>query len=126
MTATGASAIQELALQPSAIGFGFPRLVPERPEPELPAPVPVTSHPGMSFSLKTKLSVGGFGRRGVAGEDGADEEIAVLSARAVRAQGFDERFIRKWRLYFRYCQAAFEHRNIGVVQAVYVRPNRKG
>ena len=44
----------------------------------------------------------------------------------VRAMGFDDRFIRKWRLYFRYCQAAFEHRNIGVVQAVYVRPNRKG
>jgi len=44
----------------------------------------------------------------------------------VRAMGFDERFIRKWRLYFRYCQAAFERRNIGVVQAVYVRPNRKG
>jgi cyclopropane-fatty-acyl-phospholipid synthase len=44
----------------------------------------------------------------------------------VRALGFDERFIRKWRLYFRYCQAAFEHRNIGVVQAVYVRPNRRG
>jgi len=43
----------------------------------------------------------------------------------VRKMGFDERFIRKWRLYFRYCQAAFEHRNIGVVQAVYVRPNRK-
>ena len=41
----------------------------------------------------------------------------------VRAMGFDERFIRKWRLYFRYCEAAFAHRNIGVVQAVYVRPN---
>ena len=41
----------------------------------------------------------------------------------VRAMGFDERFIRKWRLYFRYCEAAFERRNIGVVQAVYVRPN---
>ncbi|MGA0029566.1 MAG: class I SAM-dependent methyltransferase [Opitutales bacterium] len=44
----------------------------------------------------------------------------------VRGMGFDERFIRKWRLYFRYCQAAFAHRNIGVVQAVYVRPNRRG
>jgi len=44
----------------------------------------------------------------------------------VRGMGFDERFIRKWRLYFRYCQAAFEHRNIGVVQAVYVRANRQG
>ena len=41
----------------------------------------------------------------------------------VRAMGFDERFIRKWRLYFRYCEAAFAHRNIGVVQAVYIRPN---
>ena len=42
---------------------------------------------------------------------------------AVRALGFDERFIRKWRLYFRYCEAAFTHRNIGVVQALYTRPN---
>jgi cyclopropane-fatty-acyl-phospholipid synthase len=41
----------------------------------------------------------------------------------VRAMGFDDRFIRKWRLYFRYCEAAFARRNIGVVQAVYVRPN---
>ena len=41
----------------------------------------------------------------------------------IRAMGFDEAFIRKWRLYFRYCEAAFAHRNIGVVQAVYVRPN---
>jgi cyclopropane-fatty-acyl-phospholipid synthase len=41
----------------------------------------------------------------------------------VRALGFDERFIRKWRLYLRYCEAAFTHRNIGVVQALYTRPN---
>lgn len=41
----------------------------------------------------------------------------------VRSMGFDEAFIRKWRLYFRYCEAAFAHRNIGVVQAVYIRPN---
>ena len=41
----------------------------------------------------------------------------------VRGMGFDEFFIRKWRLYFRYCEAAFAHRNIGVVQAVYIRPN---
>ena len=45
MTATGASAIRGSAFQPSAIGFGFPRLVPERPDPELQAPVPVTCHP---------------------------------------------------------------------------------
>jgi len=41
----------------------------------------------------------------------------------VRALGFDDRFIRKWRLYLRYCEAAFSHRNIGVVQALYTRPN---
>lgn len=42
---------------------------------------------------------------------------------AVMALGFDERFIRKWRYYLRYCEAAFATRNISVVQAVYSRPN---
>ena len=63
---------------------------------------------------------------------------------AVRMMGFNELFIRKWRLYapppvcdesrlavfvstmlryLRYCQAAFQKRHIGVVQAVYVRSN---
>jgi cyclopropane-fatty-acyl-phospholipid synthase len=37
--------------------------------------------------------------------------------------GFDERFIRKWRYYFEYCQAAFFMRNVSVVQATYSRPN---
>jgi len=41
----------------------------------------------------------------------------------VRALGFDERFIRKWRYYLAYCEAAFAMRNISVVQAVYTRPN---
>jgi cyclopropane-fatty-acyl-phospholipid synthase len=44
---------------------------------------------------------------------------------AIKAMGFNDVFIRKWRLYFRYCEAAFAHRNIGVVQAVYVRPNNR-
>jgi len=44
VTATWASAIQESAYQPSAIGFWFPRLIPERPEPELPSAVAVTRH----------------------------------------------------------------------------------
>jgi hypothetical protein len=43
--ATWASAIQESAFQPSAIGFWFPRLTPERLAPEPPAPVVVTRHP---------------------------------------------------------------------------------
>jgi cyclopropane-fatty-acyl-phospholipid synthase len=41
----------------------------------------------------------------------------------VKAQGFDERFIRKWNYYLQYCEAAFATRNISVVQAVYTRPN---
>jgi len=41
----------------------------------------------------------------------------------VRALGFDERFIRKWRYYLSYCEAAFALRNISVVQALYTRPN---
>ena len=41
----------------------------------------------------------------------------------VRAQGFDESFVRKWRYYLSYCEAAFALRNVSVVQAVYTRPN---
>lgn len=41
----------------------------------------------------------------------------------VLALGFDEQFIRKWNYYFSYCEAAFRMRNIGVVQAVFTRPN---
>lgn len=41
----------------------------------------------------------------------------------VRAQGFDKSFMRKWNYYFAYCEAAFDMRNIGVVQAVFTRPN---
>lgn len=41
----------------------------------------------------------------------------------VKAQGFDERFVRKWNFYLQYCEAAFAMRNISVVQAVYTRPN---
>lgn len=44
---------------------------------------------------------------------------------AIKSMGFNDIFIRKWRLYFRYCEAAFAHRNIGVVQAVYLRPNNR-
>ena len=34
----------------------------------------------------------------------------------VRAQGFDDRFIRMWDLYLAYCEAAFLDRQIGDVQ----------
>lgn len=41
----------------------------------------------------------------------------------VRKLGFDDTFIRKWNYYFSYCEAAFDMRNINVVQMVYTRPN---
>jgi cyclopropane-fatty-acyl-phospholipid synthase len=44
---------------------------------------------------------------------------------AVRAQGFDETFIRKWDYYLAYCEAAFAARHISVVQAVYTRADNE-
>jgi cyclopropane-fatty-acyl-phospholipid synthase len=41
----------------------------------------------------------------------------------IREMGFDETFIRKWNYYFSYCEAAFDMRNINVVQMIYTRPN---
>ncbi|MBE9602404.1 cyclopropane-fatty-acyl-phospholipid synthase family protein [Pedobacter sp. MC2016-24] len=46
-----------------------------------------------------------------------------VNLNAVKALGFDERFIRKWQYYLNYCEAAFAMRNINVMQMVYVRPN---
>ena len=34
----------------------------------------------------------------------------------MRAQGFDEAFIRIWRLYLCYCEAGFDERRTDVVQ----------
>ncbi len=45
---------------------------------------------------------------------------------AVRALGFDDRFIRKWSYYLSYCEAAFALRNISVVHTVHTRPNNLG
>jgi cyclopropane-fatty-acyl-phospholipid synthase len=42
---------------------------------------------------------------------------------AVRQEGFDEKFIRKWRYYLSYCAAAFRMKNLSVIQMVYTRPN---
>jgi cyclopropane-fatty-acyl-phospholipid synthase len=41
----------------------------------------------------------------------------------VKALGFSETFARKWNYYLNYCEAAFEMRNINVMQLVYTRPN---
>lgn len=45
---------------------------------------------------------------------------------AVRAQGFDERFIRMWEYYLCYCEAGFAERYISDVQLVMAKPmNRR-
>lgn len=41
----------------------------------------------------------------------------------VRAQGFDERFIRMWDLYLAFCEAAFMERHIGDAQLVFTKPS---
>lgn len=41
----------------------------------------------------------------------------------IRKLGFDESFKRKWNYYLCYCEAAFNMRNINVMQMVYTRPN---
>jgi len=43
----------------------------------------------------------------------------------IRAQGFDERFIRTWNYYLAYCESAFLWRNISVVQATWTGPNNR-
>ncbi|MFZ4775727.1 MAG: class I SAM-dependent methyltransferase [Terrimicrobiaceae bacterium] len=44
----------------------------------------------------------------------------------ILAMGFDEEFIRKWRYYLCYCEAAFGTRHITVAQMVYSRPDNTG
>ncbi len=44
---------------------------------------------------------------------------------AVREQGFNERFIRKWDYYLAYCEAAFATRHISVVQGIYTRADNR-
>lgn len=40
----------------------------------------------------------------------------------VRAQGFDERFIRMWEFYLAYCEGGFRERSIGVAQLLLAKP----
>lgn len=41
----------------------------------------------------------------------------------VRAQGFDERFIRMWEFYLCYCEGGFRERSIGTAQIVFAKPD---
>ena len=39
----------------------------------------------------------------------------------IQALGFDKYFIRMWKLYLNYCEAAFLSRNINLVQVTFTR-----
>jgi cyclopropane-fatty-acyl-phospholipid synthase len=41
---------------------------------------------------------------------------------AVRAQGFDDRFIRMWEFYLCYCEGGFIERSIGTAQVLLAKP----
>jgi cyclopropane-fatty-acyl-phospholipid synthase len=43
----------------------------------------------------------------------------------VRAQGFDERFIRQWEFYLAYCEGGFRERAIGVAQLLLAKPGNR-
>jgi cyclopropane-fatty-acyl-phospholipid synthase len=49
------------------------------------------------------------------------EENFTSQLDKVKALGFDDYFIRMWRMYLHYCEAAFMTRNIGLVQMVFSR-----
>jgi cyclopropane-fatty-acyl-phospholipid synthase len=44
----------------------------------------------------------------------------------VRAQGFDERFIRMWEFYLGYCEGGFRERDLGTVQMLLAKPGWRG
>jgi cyclopropane-fatty-acyl-phospholipid synthase len=43
----------------------------------------------------------------------------------VRAQGFDERFIRMWEFYLAYCEGGFRERSIGVAHLLLAKPGHR-
>lgn len=43
----------------------------------------------------------------------------------VRAQGFDERFIRLWEFYMAYCEGGFRERSIGVAHLLLAKPGHR-
>ena len=44
---------------------------------------------------------------------------------AVKALGFDQRFVRMWHYYLCYCEAGFRERQIGVTQLLLTKPGCK-
>jgi cyclopropane-fatty-acyl-phospholipid synthase len=50
-------------------------------------------------------------------------EIFMARLDEVRAQGFDERFIRMWEFYLSYCEGGFYERSIGTLQMLLAKPD---
>jgi cyclopropane-fatty-acyl-phospholipid synthase len=85
--------------------------------------------PSVSALLAAKARVSDLGL--VALEDFGDSYARTLAAwrerflarlPQVRAQGFDERFIRLWEFYLAYCEAGFRERSIGVAHLLFAKP----
>jgi len=49
-------------------------------------------------------------------------ESFLAQREQVLRQGFDEQFVRLWEFYLAYCEAGFEHGDIGVVQYTLQKP----
>jgi cyclopropane-fatty-acyl-phospholipid synthase len=49
-------------------------------------------------------------------------ERFMAQLQEVRAQGFDERFIRRWEFYLAYCEGGFRERSIGVAHLLLAKP----
>jgi cyclopropane-fatty-acyl-phospholipid synthase len=85
--------------------------------------------PSLSAMLAAKTRRSDLGL--VAQEDFGDSYARTLHAwrerfmaklPQVRAQGFDERFIRMWEFYLAYCEGGFRERSIGVSHLLLARP----
>lgn len=90
--------------------------------------------PSVSAMLAAKARVSDL--RLVALEDFGDSYARTLAAwrgrfmvrlPEIRAQGFDDRFIRLWEFYLAYCEGAFRERSIGVAHLLFAKPSwRRG
>ncbi|MFK2875816.1 class I SAM-dependent methyltransferase [Rhodanobacter hydrolyticus] len=85
--------------------------------------------PSLSAMLAAKARSSDLGL--IAQEDFGDSYARTLHAwrerfmaklPEVRAQGFDERFIRMWEFYLAYCEGGFRERSIGVSHLLMARP----
>ncbi|MFC2135513.1 hypothetical protein ACFLTH_12945 [Bacteroidota bacterium] len=52
------------------------------------------------------------------------EKLSVIDF-GIRGKGLGYRQHLKWKYYLSYCEAAFDMRNISVVQLIYSRPNNR-